>query len=194
MRCSLSVCVIWCLLPSPFFPLIYPGVIMKWLSHSKDLSFFSLFSSVAFYYRCLLWIRSGSVSKSWQAFSCSYVTLGRQLSAVQNVFLSIICTLKSLADTLTYPQWPSKSIAHLSDILFWINTVGQCEVLKEWKKKCWKYTFLLTSLNLWGVVYSLRGLRPKPDHKWKLWFITWPNKKPSIHSKCFQWIIIERRH
>lgn len=98
--------------------------------------FFSLFSSVAFYYRSLLWIHSGGVSKSWQASSCSYLTLGRQLSAVQNVFLSIICTLKSLADALTYSQWPSKSIAHLSVILFYLNLAVQCEMLKERKKKC----------------------------------------------------------
>lgn len=121
-----------------YFPLSF-FLVSSW-NDKRPISFFSLFSSMALYYRCLLWIRYDSVSKSWQAFSCSYVTLGRQLSAVQNVFLSIICTLKSLADTLTYSQWPSKSIAHLSDILFWINKLGQCEKLKEWKEKCWKYT------------------------------------------------------
>lgn len=108
--------------PCFFFPSI---LVSSWNDSATQRTYpLSLFSSVPFYYRCLLWIRTGTVSKSWQAFSGSYVTSGRQLSAVQNVFLWIICTLKSLVDTLTYPQWPSKSMAHPSNILFHLNATG----------------------------------------------------------------------
>lgn len=108
--------------PCFFFPSI---LVSSWNDSATQRTYpLSLFSSVPFYYRCLLWIRTCTVSKSWQAFSGSYVTSGRQLSAVQNVFLWIICTLKSLVDTLTYPQWPSKSMAHPSNILFHLNATG----------------------------------------------------------------------
>lgn len=108
----------------PFF--FFPSILVSsWNDSATQRTYpLSLFSSVPFYYRCLLWIRTGTVSKSWQAFSGSYVTSGRQLSAVQNVFLWIICTLKSLVDTVTYPQWPSKSMAHPSNILFYLNATG----------------------------------------------------------------------
>lgn len=108
----------------PFF--FFPSILVSsWNDSATQRTYpLSLFSSVPFYYRCLLWIRTGTVSKSWQAFSGSYVTSGRQLSAVQNVFLWIICTLKSLVDTVTYPQWPSKSMAHPSNILFHLNATG----------------------------------------------------------------------
>lgn len=61
-------------------------------------------------------IGSGVVSEIWQAFISSYITSGRQLSAVQNLFLQIICTLKSVVE---------KSMAQLSNILFYLNSVGQ---------------------------------------------------------------------
>lgn len=117
-----SLSVTCCLFPIFFFPSI---LVSSWNDSAIQRTYpMSLFSSVPFYYRCLLWIRTGTVSKSWQAFSGSYVTSGRQLSAVQNVFLWIICTLKSLVDTLTYPQWPSKPMAHPSNILFHLNATG----------------------------------------------------------------------
>lgn len=63
-----------------YFPFFFlPSIpVSSWNDSAtrRTCLFFSLFSCVAFYHRCLLWIRIGSVSRNWQAFSSSYVTSG----------------------------------------------------------------------------------------------------------------------